>query len=243
MLSEGEVMRKRTTLLIIFCISAGFFAAVYLIGPRFLGARKQIPTLIPMAVNQLADIDRAMQKLILEEVLVKEIKQKQELITMEVELTEEIVWDDTWGQVELFKKSQKVHFTAKGLYVTDLHLLQPEHIQVDRDMPTMTLYIPRPYVKTITIEEEKTKFEAVQKGWLRFGEIKLTPSQQQIMAQQVKSKMTEKMQGNSMYEDALKNTKRSVQSLLETILQGQGTHAYEVHIEFQKEVQDEEKPH
>lgn len=224
-------MKKRTIFLIVICTGLGFYGAFRLYNPP----KKQVPVMVPMAVTQLTDIQRALDKLVLEEVLVQEITQKQELITMEVEMQETVEWNETWGSWELFKKLQRIHFIGNGIYVTDLQQIQPENIRIDEETDTIIMEIPRPVIKSITLDEQKTTYEATETGWLRFGEVKLTPVEQQIMMQQVKGSMMEKMQSGNMYENAMRNTQSSVRQLLEKIFRGTTDREYKIEIQWKSD--------
>jgi hypothetical protein len=105
-----RIIKKRTIILIVLCISLGFYMCYHF----FIGAKKSKETWI---VPNVQDISK---KFISKETLVNEIQQKQELITMEIQMTEKITLDDSWGNLSIFKKVQSINYS---LYLLSNKLL------------------------------------------------------------------------------------------------------------------------
>lgn len=85
------------------------------------------------------------------------------------------------------------------------------------NIKTIYINVPKPEIKSITINEEKTSYET-EKGILRFGEITLSPAENQIMTQKVKERMKEKLSESDMINKALINTKKSIKEIILSVL-------------------------
>lgn len=213
-------IRKRTILItILSVVLLSFFS--YKIISIFKGDSK------PWIV---ADSNDTSKKFIAKDAVVKKIQQKQKLITTEVEIKSKVTIDNSWGNISIFKKLQNISFTGKGVYVVDLSLLKSNNISIDSNNNIITVKIPKPKVELVTIDESKTVYETPEKGLLRFGDIKLTPQEHEIMVENVKKTMTEKMNETEYSDKALTNSKRSMETLIKSILNNNSK--YTVKVEF-----------
>lgn len=213
-------IRKRTILITILSIALlSFFS--YKIIKVFKGDSK------PWIV---ADANDTSKKFITKDAVIKKIQQKQKLITTEVEINEKATIDNSWGDISVFKKLQNISFTGKGVYVVDLSSLKSTNISIDSSNNVLTVKIPKPKVELVTIDESKTVYETPEKGLLRFGDIKLTPQEHEIMVENVKKTMTQKMNETEYSNKALTNSKRSMETLIKSILNNDSK--YTVKVEF-----------
>lgn len=213
-------IRKRTILItILSVVLLSFFS--YKIISIFKGDSK------PWIV---ADSNDTSKKFIAKDAVVKKIQQKQKLITTEVEINSKATIDNSWGNISIFKKLQNISFTGKGVYVVDLSLLKSNNISIDSNNNIITVKIPKPKIELVTIDESKTVYETPEKGLLRFGDIKLTPEEHEIMMENVKKAMTEKMNENQYSDKASANSKRSMETLIKSILNNNSK--YTVKVEF-----------
>lgn len=208
------------TILAIFFTSIGFVVAYKM----FIAPKKEPQTWV---VPNLKDTSN---KFITKETLINEISQKQELITMDTDLNQKITIDTSWGNMDLFKKVQSIKFFGKGIYAVDLSKLEASNISVEKK--SITLSIPKPYVKALEIDETKTVYETPEKGLLRFGEIKLAPQEFEAMMNGAKEKMKQTLTSNELYDAALKNTETSISNVVKSILSEDTKNNYEVVIKF-----------
>ena len=208
----------------VLCGILGFYAAYYIFVQPKVG---NSPWIVP-------NINDTSTKFITKDALVNEIREKQDLITMEVDMIEKVVIDNSWGDLSIFKKVQSVNYFGKGLFTVDLSQIKSENLVVQEDEKRLTIKIPEPIIKAITIDEEKTTYENPENGVFRFGEIKLTASENQTMVKSVKDKMSKKMLEFELYERASKTTEAIVKGLIETITEGKTKSKYEIIIEYEK---------
>lgn len=210
--------------LILTCLAAGFYIAYRV----FERPTKAADTwMVPDAANPS-------KKFITKDTLINQIQQKQELIPLEVELSEKITIDDTWGNVEVFKKLQNIYFVGKGIYTVDLALMKAEKAELDSTRKTVELTLPKPCVKAITIDEQKTVYETPQRGALRFGDIRMTPAEYQLLVNRAKSRMSEKMLSSELYGQAMQNAEMAVIRLINSVIDEELRETYSITIKFEQ---------
>lgn len=225
------IMKKFKKILIwsIICISVGCLITLYIINSKNKGS---IIQKVPVAISQLSDIKNIYKKLKMGDIITKKITSANNLITTEVELSQTITLDSSWGSLSIFKKVQKIHFYGTGIYTEDMSSLSKNDIIVDNKKNIVTVKVPKPQVKMVTIDESKTEYEPVDKGFLRFGSIKLLPSENEIMLQEMKKRMTDEMQNSDNYTKALENTKDSVKNMIKNIITNYAGTNYDINIVY-----------
>lgn len=220
MRAKSRIRFKLILLLMIACISMGFIAAYKTNHPT---TETSIPWIVPNASNSST-------RFITHDTILNELQNKQELIPLELDLTEKVTINDSWGNVDVFKKLQNVYLVAKGIYTLDLSQISSESIHLSDNKKSISIKAPRPLVKVITIDEQKTIYETTQNGILRFGEIKLTPTEYQTLLSRAKTIMNEKMSSSELYDQAIKSSEWALKSFIKSIL-GEETN-YTVIVEF-----------
>ena len=217
-------VKKKTIILMILCSILGFYAAYHVfVAPK----SKKSPWTLP-------NINNTGSKFITKDALVSEIREKQDLITMEVDMNEKVLIDNSWGNLSIFKKVQSVTYFGKGLYTVDLSGLKAENLIIVDKLNRITIKIPRPIIKAISVDEEKTTYENPENGIFRFGEIKLTLEENQNMLKSIEAKMSKKMMEKELYDKASKITESIIKSLIEGITAGKTKSKYEIIIEYEK---------
>lgn len=212
---------KLIILMIILFTMGGFFIAYHIYHPAKKASSQWI----------VPNVNTPYNKFMTKEALVKEIQQKNELISMETQLSEEVTMDDSWGNFPVFKKIQNVQFTGEGIYTIDLSKLSSDNLSLDTKNKAITITSPEPVVKSINIDEQKTIYETTEKGFLRFGEIKLTPAELESIQSSAKSKMNEKMMSPELYTQAEKNTKTALSDFVKSLL-GKEASSYNIVVQF-----------
>lgn len=165
----------------------------------------------------VSNIDGNSTKFISKETLIKDIKSKRELITTEIDLEETLTINDSWGQFEVFKKLQTIHFFGRGIYYIDLSTLDDSSLVENKKGKSLTLKLSSPSIKTIVIDEEKTLYESPDMGILRFGEVKLTPSEYEVILNHIKTEMKTKLLQEEFYKRAKEESQNSIKKLLASL--------------------------
>lgn len=159
------------------------------------------------------------KKYISEESILENIISQQKVIVTEITLREKITVNNSYGNLPIFKKVQSIYFVGKGAYTVDLSLVDKSDITIDNDNNTLTIVLPSPVVQTdnIYIDEKQTSYEEVQKGLLRFGEIKFTSSEYSDLLTYIKSTMKEKLEEKEYIEKAKEDTSDFISDLVTNI--------------------------
>jgi hypothetical protein len=217
-----KIVKKRTIFLMIFCISLGFFLSFR----TFVLPQKSKEVWI------VPDVQEISKKFMTEETLVNEIQRKQELITLEVQMTEKVTLNDSWGSLDIFKKLQSISYSGTGTYTVDLSSLKAENITIDDKLKKVTVKVAPPNIKGVSINEEKTEYQTPENGLLRFGEIKLTPEENQMLIRNVKERMLNKMSEQDFTSEAKASTERTIKDLIQSIVLSKTTEAYNIEVLF-----------
>lgn len=217
---------KALFILILICVftTVGFLTAYRIFK---IPSKATEPWIVP-------NINTPSKKFVTKETLVNQIQQKQELIPLEIELTEKVTIDYSWGTMDAFKMIQNIYFTGKGIYAIDLSKLYIQNILIDNDKNTISLILPKPFVKAVSIDEQKTVYETPQKGIFRFGEIKMSPAEYQMMMSTAKTKMTDRLNSPDLFGQALDNAEVSVTKLVKNIISGKIDDNYNIVVQFEK---------
>lgn len=210
-------IKKRTIFLIVLCLLIGSFALY-----KFYDNSNSHP----WTISKTEDNSK---RFISKETIVKSIKQKQKLITTEINMNETMAIDNSWGDLAVFKKVQNIDFVGTGIYTVDLSDLSSKNIEIKNNI--IKISIPKPSVESITLDENKTVYNKTDRGLLRFGEIKLSTEDQQLLLKTVKDKMKDKMLEENYYNTAINNSKKSMINLLNSIID-KTNNAYEIQINF-----------
>lgn len=166
--------------------------------------------------NMDKSIEKISKKTITKDAIIKKIQEKHDLITMEVDLNNEIILDDSWGKLDIFKKVISINFYGTGIYTINLSQISKENVLI-QPAKTITINVPKPKVKSITLNEDKTTFKT-EKGLLRFGEVKITPAENQILKKKAKEKMIDQLNEKTLIKTASLNTEKTIKKSLESIL-------------------------
>lgn len=157
-------------------------------------------------------------KYVTEESLVNDIKETNKLIPLEIELSQSITIDDSWGTLGLFEKYKKLSYTADCSYAIDLSTLESSDLSLDTSKKQITLKIPKPTVYNVNINHDKTIYEEATTGLLRFGDLTLTSEEYGVIEREIKKSITDKMNDSELYDQACNNSESAMQGLLSNLL-------------------------
>lgn len=167
-------------------------------------------------------------KIASEETIVNKIHNVNKLVPLEVDLNENMVIDNSWGNLDIFKKIQKIHFYGTGNYTVDLSSISKEDVKVNKVTGTITVAIPKPSIDSVSIDRDKTSFETTDNGLLRFGDIKLSADEYNVVEKEVIIKMKNKLKSDEYYNKAEESAKKNLKNILSTVSEGN------INIEIQK---------
>lgn len=171
------------------------------------------------------------KKIIPKDVITGKLHEKKELVTLDVDLSEKISIDDSWGSLSIFKKISNINFAGTGTYIISLSNVKAESLSIIGN--TLIVKIPPPSVKSITIDPDKTTFEKTENGLLRFGDIKLTPSDNLELTKVVQDKMKTKMLNSELYDKAKEQSLKVAQEFIKSLIPENLYGSYSVKVQYE----------
>ena len=124
------------------------------------------------------------------------------------------------ANIKLFEKAQVITYHGSAVYTVDLGDLTKSDVALDDDEKTVTLYIHHCTRETINIPEDQMEFGDVSRGFLAFGEIKLTPEQNALVQSTVREKFESKLDEAGAMEQADRFAKMSVWEIYQSVVSG-----------------------
>jgi hypothetical protein len=229
---KHKIITILTVITIIALLGLGAYIGIRLTRPH----NEDITNIEAKDAKQAKEAKQLAENLKLQKAVVENMTLKQELITSECELSETVKWDDSWGDLALFQKSQDITFYGKGIYTVDLNQVTEQDITVDNVLTTklLTINLAKPQIKSIEILENDTVYSLTDTGLFRFGDIKITPFQSQEITKQVKAQMRMRMEDDPYYKQALTDTQNSVKDLFRKILTETQTDDYIISVTWKE---------
>ncbi len=153
-----------------------------------------------------------------EESLIREVRNVNKIIPLEVNLSESIVINKSFGSLEIFKKFKTITFFAKCSYSVDLSQLNTEDILLDNELKQVILTLPQPQIYNITIDESKTKYYQPQLGLLRFGDIELSSEEYGEVRNTILLAFEKKLEDEKLNEKVIINTSIILEDLIYSLI-------------------------
>ncbi len=143
-----------------------------------------------------------------EDVILGHATRQQLLIVDEQEVSVASTITDTGlFNLSIFTKVLNETIYGVGEYTIDLTKIKKSDIEFDEENYTITIHVPYPTLHSVKFEPDKTKIGDTEKGWLAFGEIKLTPEQTQKFETEAVEKLTERLNDKECFETAARFAK------------------------------------
>ena len=175
---------KFKTFKLIFLIIFIIFLSLILLYTKY---PNKLKNLLPNALNIKSS------EILTEDTLINEIKDVNKLIPLEIELSETLTVDNTYFNLDIFKKSKKITFFANCSYSIDFSTLSTNNIDID---------------------ENKTIYGDTEVGLLRFGDLRLSSEEINEIYINANDMFSKKMNNQDFYTQTLKNAENSLESLL-----------------------------
>lgn len=134
-------------------------------------------------------------------------------------------------KIKAFSKYQFITFNGKAVYTVDLSGLTADDITLDEDTKTVTMKVPAPQLEPINIPSENIQVGDVQKEALAFGDIKLTPEQQNEVETAAKERMMQKLESENVIADATAAAEHSIWEIFQPMVSNLSS-KYTLKIEF-----------
>lgn len=127
----------------------------------------------------------------LTELVVTESRNSNELIVYEEDFSASQEISKTVFNWDMFRKSQTVTSYGTALYTVDLSAVTPESIQYEEASNVITIQVPHSTLKTVSVNVEKTEFSDVSRKIFGWGDLTLTPEQQNVIQQDLQANLEE----------------------------------------------------
>lgn len=196
---------KFKTFKLIFLIIFIIFLSLILLYTKY---PNKLKNLLPNALNIKSS------EILTEDTLINEIKDVNKLIPLEIELSETLTVDNTYFNLDIFKKSKKITFFANCSYSIDFSILSTNNIKIDNSNKEIYITIPKIDIFSIDIDENKTIYGDTEVGLLRFGDLKLSSEEINEIYINANDMFSKKMNNQDFYTQTLKNAENSLESLL-----------------------------
>lgn len=157
-------------------------------------------------------------KFLSEENIISEMKTANKIIPLEVDITHTIIIDESFGKWDVFKKMKKIHYFVHCSYAIDLSEASSKDIKIDKEKNSLNIILKKPFVYTMSINEEKTVYEAPTLGLLRFGDISLSPEEYGSVKKSINKSLEEKLNSPEIFDKAIENSKLCLKSLFSQVI-------------------------
>lgn len=129
-----------------------------------------------------------------EEAVLEAASEHSELIVMEQPLSiPTTITKSGLGNLAIFSKVKDVTYYGTGVYTVDLSKIDAKHIRTDLFNRTVNILIPHAVLQYVNPDLSRTEFQDTEKGWLAFGDIKLTTEESNELEKSVMSAMEERL--------------------------------------------------
>lgn len=168
------------------------------------------------------------------EALLGEAKENCKLIVMEqpIELTTTILQEGLFNW-DITRKSQVVVFSGTGTFTVDLENMKSSWIDVDKEAKEVRITIPHAVLNDVKIDHDRIRFYDTEKGFLAFGQLTLTPEDQNVLYNQVTAKMWMELKTDELFAKADEFAAMECWKIFRPVVNAI-SREYSVVIEFQK---------
>lgn len=144
------------------------------------------------------------------EAILGNIKREKELTVYTANISDVVTNTKTGlGNFKIFTKSQLITFNGTATYTVDLENLTDDSFVLDTEKKTLTVKIPHAKREKINIPSDEMEFGDVERGWLAFGDIKMTAEEFSEVETMAKGRMEQKLEalneGKTADEFAIKS--------------------------------------
>ncbi|MGN0363444.1 MAG: DUF4230 domain-containing protein [Bilifractor sp.] len=132
----------------------------------------------------------------------------------------------------IFNKSQLLTIHGTGEYTIDLTEITADDISLDEDTYQVTIRIPHAELHSVVFDPDKTEVGDTSRGWLAFGDIKLTAEQNKEFEAEAVDKLTDSLSAEGPLKQADDFARMQAYETYEPIIE-KVSPAYKVKIELQ----------
>ncbi len=152
------------------------------------------------------------------EIIAGENREKQELIVYEQDFSSSMDITDMFLNIPWFRKTQTVHMYGTASYSVDLSRVTKDMIAVSQQERKITVTIPHAVLRDVTVDYAKTTFDEIDRGIFGWGDIKLTPEQQNEVEKKLHDALFNEASGKYYMTAADESALRQIEALYRGIL-------------------------
>ena len=122
------------------------------------------------------------------------------------------------ANLKIFSKNQLITYHGTAVYTIDLSEVTNDDIKVDETAKTVTMTIPHSELVPINIQASDIEFGDMEKGLLAFGDIKMTPEQQNQVQQEAQNRMGEVLIRENIADEADRFVKMAIWEMYQPLI-------------------------
>jgi len=156
-----------------------------------------------------------------QEAVLGEATMHQDFIVMEQEVeVQNNITKSGLGNFAIFSKTKEVVFAGEGIFTVDLSQIKEEHVIVDNEAKTVRIVIPHAVLHETVVDPEKTRIEDTDKGFLAFGDIKMTEEEHNSIEKEAKALMKEELETSEILKKADEYAIKACEALFKPLIAG-----------------------
>lgn len=168
----------------------------------------KIQKLLPQSLNIQSN------NILTEDTIINKIKDVNKLIPLEIELSQTLTVDNTYFNLDIFKKSKKITFFANCSYSIDFSSLSNNNIKINNSTKNIKITVPKIDIFSIDIDENKTIYGDTEVGFFRFGDLKLSSEEINELYSSANDMFRKQMNNQNFFNQTLQNSQKSLEALL-----------------------------
>ena len=168
----------------------------------------KIQKLLPQSLNIQSN------NILTEDTIINKIKDVNKLIPLEIELSQTLTVDNTYFNLDIFKKSKKITFFANCSYSIDFSSLSNNNIKINNSTKDIKITVPKIDIFSIDIDENKTSYGDTEVGFFRFGDLKLSSEEKNELYSSANDMFCKQMNNQNFFNQTLQNSQKSLEALL-----------------------------
>ncbi|MEE3486498.1 MAG: DUF4230 domain-containing protein [Bulleidia sp.] len=115
-------------------------------------------------------------------------------------------------------KTQNVTIYGTGEYTIDLSKITADDVTLNEDTYTVTIAVPYPELNNVIFNSDKTVIGDTERGWLAFGDIKMTAEETQQFELEAQQKLTDALSEQACYDEAVRFAKLSAYEVYQPVI-------------------------
>lgn len=168
----------------------------------------KIQKLLPQSLNIQSN------NILTEDTIINKIKDVNKLIPLEIELSQTLTVDNTYFNLDIFKKSKKITFFANCSYSIDFSSLSNNNIKINNSTKDIKITVPKIDIFSIDIDENKMIYGDTEVGFFRFGDLKLSSEEINELYSSANDMFCKQMNNQNFFNQTLQNSQKSLEALL-----------------------------